>query len=106
MAALIGAPAAVGRRSRAGLAGARWDHRAFDAIDPAAAGVRRLPAKLGTDVVGDAEIGGVAARSAKSFSVIPRSSDLVCARQGAERPAGVHRAAAAVNFTSYGRGAP
>jgi hypothetical protein len=104
MAALIGAPAAVGRRSRAGLAGARWDHRAFDAIDPAAAGVRRLPAKLDTDV--DAEIGGVAARSAKSFSVIPRSSDLVCARQGAERPAGVHRAVTAVNFTSYGRGAP
>jgi hypothetical protein len=34
VAELIGAPAAVGRRSGTGLAGARWDHRAFDAIDP------------------------------------------------------------------------
>jgi hypothetical protein len=99
-------PAAVGRRSGTGLASARWGHIAFDAIDPAAAGVRRLPVKLDTDVVGDAEIGGVAARSAKSFRAIPRAGDLVCARQGAERPTGVHRAATAVNSTSYGRGAP
>jgi hypothetical protein len=106
MAELIDAPAAVGRRSGTGLAGARWDHRAFDAVDPAAAGVRRLPAKLNTDVVGDAEIGGVAARSAKSSECF-RDRAISCVQgKVPERPAGVHRAATAVNSTSYGRGAP
>jgi hypothetical protein len=75
-------------------------------LTPCAAGVRRLPAKLDTGAVGNAEIGGRLPRTRLSHSECLRGRATSClARQGAKRPARVHRAATAVNSTSHGRGA-
>ena len=66
MAELIGAPAAVGRRSGTGLAVLGGITVLLTLLTLAAAGVRPLRAKLDTDVVGDAEIGGARTRLSHS----------------------------------------